>query len=412
MSIFRNRLLKTIGSSFEIVPIQNSVAGDICLYDIAQNNLFIVSGEFNRIDFPAQKYMPVGVVAVPGIHNIYGENTCGIISLTEMSCTTPILGTENVESMYFGEQKDYPTQNYNVVVIKDSDTLKTNGFGYLSKNGAYVATTLKIPDPYNDNMTRNPDYYNITVSAYNAMSDFAGQNNTNVILGVRGVKNYESWAPVSTTANNYPAVSCCDMYTPHGTTQGQWYLPSAGEWGYITSKWNIIQKGLNKIITNYSIGTPLADNASYWTSSEHSGKNTRYVHTNNGMGHMAKNSGARVRAMMIVKDPLSFPIYLETEELDSDFFRRQSDALALDIIAWFDKNSISGEGSLRYIPQEVLTNNKIFIDGYEITSMEIQSANSEYITFTTDYMYNSSEPMKVLQYKNTSAVKKGTIDIM
>lgn len=412
MSTFRNRLLKNTRSTIEIVSIQNSVVGDICMLDVINNRYFIVNGNFSRMDFPMPEYIPIGVVVVPGIHSVYGENTCGIMSLVEMSCNTPMTGTMETESMCFGEQKDTTMPNYNVVVIKDSDTLTTNGFGYLSKNGVYASSTLKIPDPYNVDMTRNTDYYDTTVSANNAMSNFAGQNNTNIILGVRGVKNYESWIPTATTTNTYPAASCCDMYLTKGTVQGQWYLPAAGEWGYITSKWDIIQNSLDRIISNYGNAMLLADNASYWTSSEHSGKNTRYVHTNNGMGHMTKTSGARVRAMMIVKKPLSFPIYLETEELDSDFFRRQSDALALDIIVWFDNNSLTDSRGVRYIPLEVLRANPIFVDGYQITSMEIASASAEFITFTTDYMYNLNEPMKVLQYKNTSSVRRGTIDIM
>jgi hypothetical protein len=413
MSKFRNRLLNTVGSGFEIVDIKNSIAGDTCMYDIEQNEYIIISGNFRYTDFPLEKYIPIGVVVVPGIHSVYGENTCGVISLSEMSCDTPTIGTVETTSMQFGVQVDLPTNNYNVVIIKDSDTLTTNGFGYLSKNGIYNSSTLKIPDPYNDDMSRNTDYYNKTISAYNAMSDFAGQNNTNIILGTRGVKNYTTWKPIASTSNNYPAASCCDMYSPNGTVQGQWYLPSAGEWGYVTSKWDIIQNSLDRIIVNYSNCMLLADNASYWTSSEHSGKNTRYVHTNNGMGHMTKTSTARVRSMTIIKKPLQFPIYLETTRIDSDFFRRQSDTLALDIIIWFDKNSIyDSNGIRRYVPQEILTKNKIYLDGYEITSMELSSSNSEYITIYTDYMYNLNDPMKVLQYKNTSALRRGIIDIM
>jgi hypothetical protein len=69
-------------------------------------------------------------------------------------------------------------------------------------------------------MSRNPDYYNKTVSAYNAMADFNGKNNSNVLLGIRGVKNYHTWAPVYNTAAHYPAVSCCDMFYTEGTAQG------------------------------------------------------------------------------------------------------------------------------------------------------------------------------------------------
>jgi hypothetical protein len=190
MSGFRNRLLKSVsGDKYQIVSIADSIAGDVVLYNTSDGSKVIVNGKFNKNVFPADTYIPIGIVAIPGNHQLYGQNTCGVISLVEMSCTTPFTGTTTSSSMCFGPQSEYAITNYNVVIIKDDDTLKTNGFGYLSKNGLYNSTTLKIPDPYLDNGLRNPDYYNTTVSAFNAMSDFKGKANSNTMLGIRGLKN-------------------------------------------------------------------------------------------------------------------------------------------------------------------------------------------------------------------------------
>lgn len=415
MSVFRNHLMKLIQvDRFKIVSIEDSIAGDICLYNNIDNSTIIVNGKFSRKDFPIETYTPFGVVVIPGSHKIYGENTCGVMSLAEMSCDSPSTGTiDELKTMALSPQQDLNVKNYNVVVIYDTDnvTLRTNGFGYLSKNGQYNYNSAHIPDPYNEDMSRNPDYYNTTVSPYNAMSDFKGIDNTNLILNHRGKKNYKTWAPVYNTATDYPAASCCDMFFTKGTTQGQWYLPAAGEWGYITSKWNILQKSLSLLNKNYNnIAHPLADNASYWTSSEHNAKNARYVHTDNGMDHTTKTTANRVRSFMILKPDLQFPIYLYTECLDGDFYRRQSDTLALDIINWYNRNCVNNTSGGSYIPSEILAR-KIYIDDYEITSLSLSSDASDYLEFETDYDYGMN-PMKVIQYKNSNGVIRGTIDIM
>lgn len=222
-----------------------------------------------------------------------------------MSCNTPEVGTLNNDTMCFSPNGDIgEIRNYNVVVVEDgSGGLKTNGFGYLSKNGMYASTTLRIPDPYLSDMSRNPDYYNTKLSTYNCMSDFGGRTNSNGVLSARGKKDYITWKPVYNAGADYPAVSACDMYSVDGVTQGQWYLPAAGEWGYVMSKWDIIRDSISTLNAAYgNIYKQLEDNSSYWTSTEHNTQNIRYVHTDNGMGHVAKTSTNKVRAFTIIRD--------------------------------------------------------------------------------------------------------------
>lgn len=414
MSIIRNRLLKTAGSNFIIVPLPETLAGDICFYDKVNKTKIFVRGNFNNSDFPSDLYTPIGIVFVPGIHNVYGANTCGILSLPDMNCITPTTGSIDVQSICFGPQVTQSTPTYNVVIIYNTDgSLKANGFGYLSKSGNYAYSTLQIPDPYNSDMSRNPDYYNKTVSAYNAMADFNGKNNSNVLLGIRGVKNYHTWTPVYNTAAHYPAVSCCDMFYTEGTAQGQWYLPAAGEWGYVMSKWDVIRKSitlLNKVYGN--IAAQLTDNTSYWTSSQHNAKNNRYVHTDNGMGHTTKTTGMKIKACAIIKEPLTFPIHLYTESIDTDFYRRASDTLMLDIIDWYGCNCVTTTNGGSYLPSDILAG-KLFVDDYEIKSLQFNPTSStEFLIFETDYDYELGAPLKVIQYRQTTAVKKGTLDIM
>lgn len=303
-----NKLERIINGSeylFDTISVQNTSPGDICIYDNVTNKKIFISNSYPLDEISLNRFTPIGVVVVPGIHAVYGENTCGIISIVGMSCNTPSVGTIGDDDvMCFAPQADIATlQNYNVVIVEDgSGGLKTNGFGYLSKNGDYAATSLHIPDPYLSDMSRNPDYYNTSVSKYNAMADFYGRANSNVVLSVRGNKDYSTWTPTSTTGTDYSAVSCCDMFYTSGTQQGDWYLPGAGELGYMMSKWDIIRNSFT-LLNNYcgDICKQLEDNSSYWTSSEHNKANNRYVHTNNGMGHIAKTSNCKVRAFTIIQ---------------------------------------------------------------------------------------------------------------
>lgn len=306
MTTFRDRLLKSVRkATAEPISVAEAEAGDIVFYDKKSETTLVVKGKFNASQYPLDQFNPLGVVVVPGNHEVYGYGTCSIISLMDMSCTTPDTGTLNNDSMCFSPSGDIgEIKNYNVVVVYDgAGGLKTNGFGYLSKNGNYASTTLQIPDPYNNDMSRNPDYYNTKISVYNCMSDFKGRVNSNGVLSARGKKDYTTWKPTYNTGKDYPAVSTCDMYTTEGVPQGQWYLPGAGEWGYVMSKWDIIRNAFTLLNNVYGgIFKQLEDNASYWTSSEHNTQNIRYVHTDNGMGHMAKTTTGKVRAFTIISD--------------------------------------------------------------------------------------------------------------
>ena len=306
MSNFRRRLIESFKKKeSKQINVSEAVAGDVVFYDKEQSTYIIVQGEFSASQYPLTSFYPIGIVVIPGNHKVYGENTCSIISLVDMSCTTPTTGTLNNDVMCVAPSGDVgAVRNYNVVVVYDGNGgLKTNGFGYLSKSGKYVATSLLIPDPYNDDLSRNPDYYNTSISTYNAMSDFKGRTNTNGLLSTRGNKDYSTWKPTYNTVKDYPAASCCDMYYTEGTTQNQWYLPGAGEWGYVMSRWNIIQKTFAFLNATYNnIFKPLEDNSSYWTSTEHNTQNFRYVHTDNGLGHMAKTGTGKVRAFTIISE--------------------------------------------------------------------------------------------------------------
>lgn len=292
-----------IGWSRIISPFVKSIdatAGDIVVYDTKQEKNKIVSKDrFSMISH--ENFVPIGIVVIPGSHDVYGDRSCGIMSLKEMSYSNPENGLDLLEPMYWGPQVDLTLYDYTKVPVYATDgSLTTNNFGYLSKDGNYNYTSLHIPDPYLPDGSRNPDYYitsGITNAVYNALSDFSGKSNTSVILNKRGTKDYTSWTLTNTTAN-YPAASACDMFYTIGTSQKDWYLPACGELGYAMAKWTDIQDAVNKINEVYGDNTAvqLEEENGYWTSTENATKNTRYVHMSNGVGYSNKDTNYSVRA--------------------------------------------------------------------------------------------------------------------
>lgn len=279
----------------------NTIAGDIVLYNTQDEQIYFVSANKLTKSYTAS-HIPIGVVVVPGTHDVYGDGSCGVMSLKSMDFNNPTQGGDDTP-MYWGPQVDIPIFGYTKVVIYAADgSLSTNNFGYLSKDGSYNYGSAHIPDPYLQDGSRNPDYYissGITNANYNALSDFAGKSNTNQILAKRGVKNYTSWTPSNTTSD-YPAASCCDMYFTPGTEQQTWYLPSCGELSYVMAKWSTIQNSLDLINTVFgsNYANRVGDNDGYWCSTENATKNARYVHTGNGVGYSNKDTTYKVRAFI------------------------------------------------------------------------------------------------------------------
>lgn len=299
-----------------------SVVGDLCFYDRTTDSLIIVASDaWNISTYPSSRYVPIGVVVVPGSHNVYGDGSCGVMSLKSMNCSTPSTGSTSEQSMYWG------VRGTNISGLRDLDQVPTgntlNGiptgstsYGYLPSDklsgtqcahnmDAYYNSSPYIPSPYFLTGSRNPGYYQTSSpsSSSNALADFDGIGNTAKIITERGTKDYNSWTPGRTTQADYPAASCCDMFHTEGTQQGDWYLPACGELGYIMPPFNKINDAIGKMRTAYgsSVGVELATNGSYWSSTEYSSDHARIVDTDDGsVVNNFKTIGYSVRAWLRV----------------------------------------------------------------------------------------------------------------
>lgn len=288
-----------IKSSF--IDSSKAVAGDILLYDSVKDATVICpKGILQDVD--TSRYEPIGIVVIPGSHDVYGDNRCGVMSVKAMDCSSPDTGSFVNQAMCASKTVDVATGNYNQVVVWENGALVGKGFGYLPKDGAYASTTYRIPNPYNPDGTRNPDYYDLKSVPRNGMADFSGKDNTAVNISTRGVKDYSTWKPSPKTAADFPAFSCCDMFAAPGTVQGEWYLPAMGEIGYIMPKWSEILGTISMINSMFGdVASPIVDGDCLWSSTEYSGVNLRYVHTSNGAGHSAKATALYyVRAFIII----------------------------------------------------------------------------------------------------------------
>ena len=326
----RRTLLKTT-SGGGVDPIKSAPC-DLCFYDRTTDSLIIVAGDaWNSSTYPSSRYVPIGVVVVPGSHNVYGDGSCGVMSLKPMNCSTPSTGGTSEQYMYWGV---YGTDisalpNLDQVPIVGSGSNVGNAsstvtgeeyYAYLPSDkfsavqcphdtDAYYYSSSssydQAPSPYLTDGSRNPAYYQTSSpsSSSNALADFDGIGNTERIIAQRGTKDYNSWTPGRTTEADYPAASCCDMFHTEGTSQGDWYLPACGELGYIMPPFNKINDAIGKMRTAYgsSVGVELNTLDNYWSSTEYRGFSARIVSTYDGtVTSINKNGNIYVRAWLRV----------------------------------------------------------------------------------------------------------------
>ena len=276
------------------------------------------TGEFvklypNQITEAVSTYTPIGVEVIPAEHDVYGTGQAGIMSLVEMSYSTPDVGSSSYTGMMWGATSDTSLPNYNLVnyigmgtVLNDGVVQGTNDYADLpsdrfstvigldGKSGYNKSSdsTYQAPSPYNADGSRNEAYYTSAYSILNALSDFDGVGNTRVLTDLATAQS--DWKTATTITNNYragyyPAACCCWRFHTAGTDQGQWYFPACGEFGYVVNRISAINETINKVLSIYSsVVIAEVDTTRYYISStEYSYINARDL----GPGFGSVNSG-------------------------------------------------------------------------------------------------------------------------
>lgn len=306
-----------------ILP-KDTVAGDVLYTD--GNQIVFCDGSLETAQFlHSVGYTPIGVVVVPGTHNVYGDKSCGVMSLKLMNCSRPATGGTTEQDICWGVQGtdisllsnlDYvpvgntedgiPTSQANWSYLP-SDRFSGTQCIHDTDTFYYDTVVEPSPSPYLTDGSRNPGYYQTTSpsSSSNALADFNGIANTNKIIAQRGDKDYTSWKPNPDTEADYPAASCCNMFYTRGTIQTDWYLPAMGELGYIISRFNKINGTITNLQEVYktSISVTLRTGCDYWSSSESNADSARKISSlEGGLDRHNKNYYSKVRAFLRVNE--------------------------------------------------------------------------------------------------------------
>ena len=325
-------------------------------YDSASSTFVKLNPDEINSSLPST-YTPIGVEVIPAEHDVYGTGQAGIMSLVEMSYTTPDTGSSSNQGMYWGGYEvdtslpNLDTANYigidgqlnnntvqgsdmTCILPSDSFITSVHGTPLLSLDGSsyyFVSSGAEIgqegmwfgPSPYNADGSRNEAYYTTASPALatNALSDFDGVGNTAVLTEL--ATSQSDWKTADSITNSYsagyyPAACCAWRFHTAGTNQGQWYLPACGEMGYVINRLSAINETINKIISVYSnavapmdavepsvasvVAVAVHTSNYYWSSSEYSASNARRLYTDNGLVYSGgkNNCYSYVRAFLRV----------------------------------------------------------------------------------------------------------------
>lgn len=315
--ISKRRLLNSVTVGSGGIDPATAVAGDICFHDAQEDSVIIVSQtQWNINDYPATRYYPIGVVVVPSSHNVYGDGSCGVMSLKNMNTSTPDEGSTSDQHICWGQSETDLSglHNYSQVchvgnngnvyeTVRETTTdafLPSDQTSFdavdnpydLETNYYYNDSDCYIPSPYKNDGSFNLEYARTTPpsSTKNALSDFDGVGNTKVLCEAATAQS--NWKTASSITNNSgsgysPAACCCWRYHTDGTSQGDWYLPACGELGYMIVRLKKINETIDKMCTAYgsSVGVELDTRIGYWSSTKctmYSSNEARYMNTYDG----------------------------------------------------------------------------------------------------------------------------------
>ena len=100
-----------------------------------------------------------------------------------------------------------------------------------------------VPSPYLNNGEINEIFRTNLVS--NALSDFNGKENTEILFDSLNETENQT---INEGTDNLPIVSLSKRYSTAHFGEGTWYVPSAGEVGYMFSRLGVINYALNKVL--------------------------------------------------------------------------------------------------------------------------------------------------------------------
>lgn len=310
---------------------------DIVVYNRANGEKEIYTGS-ELEDMDVENMVPIGVVVIPSSHDVYSDGRCGVMSLVSMSLTTPDVGnigkdivTDRDHHMSLGYSghgltaydnypqmgtMDQPINNSIVgsctqycMMPTDYPPLAT-GIESITDFGTYYfssneSTRFYGVSPYSGKI-RN-ELYTTTQITNNSLAQFIGEENSAAMVAMATAQ--PGWMTDATITDSvasgyYPAPCCCYRFHTEGTEQGDWYLPSIAELGYVIVRFGKITNTLEYINTKFdgSYTTPIdfASLQNIWSSTPKAGNGAFATASslNASLANRASTSGnkAQVRA--------------------------------------------------------------------------------------------------------------------
>ncbi len=313
--------------------------GDVVLYDKANDSkVYVYHTGYNAIDYPLDKYTPIGVVVIPQDF-LAEESEARMMSLVEMSPKTPETGSTSYEYMSWGGFANNGS-NYTYRDVEGLENLGSKYQQIIGTNGElsggqsyygclpsdkftnYPAPSDKlagyyyddgsnyIPSPYDNSWDRSILYGKGT-SGDSFLADINGKANTDVLIAAETLQS--TWqtddAIISTTngerdyTNHFPPALCCARFHTKGTLAGDWYCPAIGELGYLMPRCNVIKAALAQVraVAGLPFAALLFEGNGYWSSSEGSHGSAYYLYAHNGrVNDFSKSDDYCVRAFSLL----------------------------------------------------------------------------------------------------------------
>lgn len=218
-------------------------------------------------DYSESMGQAIGVVVIPS--NFLPDGKARIIALNQENIVS-YWGSNNIDTQLLNYQWVPLTPDYGSSI----DRHGSGGAYYLpsdlfrdipcnSDRYAYYKSMNSVkhylPSPYNDANWRtyiNEDYIK-DINGNNALSDFNGEENTNILANLGQV---------------YEAARFAKEYTDN-ISNTKWYLPACGELGIMATRLDLINKAISAVG-----GITVHTGYSYWSSTERDSQYAYYLY--------------------------------------------------------------------------------------------------------------------------------------
>lgn len=302
---------KTVSAIFEgdsLAFYKEETPMEVLMYDRTRQVKFKTK---HPTAYDKDRYVPIGIVVIPTEHDVYGDGTCGVLSLLWLSYTKPDTGIYNHEILALGQSgSDIGLKYYNDIAhcgsINNEPWLGVVGIkaiDYATNSGSSVVIPYKhseqqkwkqcptdletyygkitnsngvfCPSPYLEDGTKNHVYGQIDFqsNSTNILADFDGKGATKRFLDAATAQ--PDWKTDAVLENESgagysPAACSAWRYHTEGTNQGDWYIPSLAELIYISPRFDDIVETIG-VLQNHFTDTDISylillanETGSYW----------------------------------------------------------------------------------------------------------------------------------------------------